>query len=181
VTSPLVIPEYLQNDVYLPRKLCERITGVGGRMLQNYAMEGRLDKRYYIQGSKHDLVCYRAYDILKIAHEKNLPWASKIKDTEIASQILSKEETFISRNREAPIIDKTENLSPREAIQTLNQEALMSQIVTPLVTISDTLANMEKLLRNKEKPKNSKLQTYATIACLLVYSCLLYYVLIIKI
>lgn len=181
----LTIPEYLQNDVYLTRPVAEHVVGVGERQLRNYVLEDRLQRRYYTQGSKFDLVCFSAMDLLKIAHEKKLPWQLS---PEQITQVMPKEETYAERKNPIRTVDKTTHeKEPHQevAIKALDHEAILSQIVTPLVTLCDTLARIEKSLESREIPvhttKDSKAQTYATIFTVFLWSCIMIYVAIVAI
>lgn len=180
MNNSLTIPEYLQNDVYLTRTISERICGVGDRQLRNYVTEDRLQRRYYTQGSKYDLVCYSAMDLLKIAHEKKLPW--QLRPDEI-SQVLNKEDTYAERKNPLRTIDKTtHNKEPHHELpmETRNHEAVLSQIVTPLVTLCDTMnetmARIEAILKTREIPARSKIQTFATISAVFIWACIMVYV-----
>lgn len=162
----------MNNDDYLPKKVAIRLTRVGERQLRNYVAEGRLDRRYYIKGGQYDLVCYRAQDVLNVAQEKGYSTELFPEDVE---RIILYENTFPNKVESKNLITTTPTPTPNQAIEKMQNEVLLTQIITPLTAICDTLIRIEEKMKSGQKPKRDKMQSYATIFCVFLWSCLMVY------
>jgi len=180
MTEALLIPEYLQNDAYIPKSIAERLTGVGERSLRGYVQDDRLQRRYYIRGNKYDLVCYNAFDILKIAHEKQLPWQMDLVEID---QLLTKDTTYPKRKKANPVIDKAAQPKPVEPIALPPEpkaqvpvltEELMNKMATLIV--DKLIDGLPKHLKEPPEKRSWKSQPYITIACIFVWACVMVYV-----
>lgn len=182
----LVIPEYLQNDVYLPASLVSRLIGVGKRSLRSYAQEDLLQKRYYTLGNKFDLVCYAAYDVLKLAHDKKMPWRMETGDID---EVLAKDDTYVRPKKQNPVIDKTTHEPPKAAAP--QPPAIVDEVKLSVAMLDRSLDGLAKTLESiaaelpqiteaiKAIPGQSRhkaSQPVVTILCIFVWAALMVYV-----